>query len=1514
MKFRQYKNLAFLLIGLQINAVSAAQLSLTDVPLYLGISVQPNVMLMLDNSGSMKQHMFDTGFNETKTSYNNSSTYFGMFDETTTYKYSTSVPVNPDAYDGTSDAAYNVTVDTTKTGAFYQTSCNPAVDTDCWSGNYLNWLTTRRIDATRAVLIGGKLESRTAYNYGTISGTSYNYKIVAQNEPDDRGWAGLIADSFSYTPIPNGTLHQVFSPAHVNTGTVQTTYDPYAKIRVVKNAIYNSSGTQIGEVGTATADEVWETISFADYTNPVVVANPGTFNGGDPGTVAIRNVSGTTDTFEVAFFEWDYRDGGHADEAIGYIVLESGEHTLPGGAKIVAGTHTTNTHFSRVNGPCNVGGAFTTTNVAAFDTVSLPATAFSSDPVVIASVTTVNNDPDPDDIDTIPVSVRVEDIDEDEFDVALQQEEALADLTPLSETISYVAIEPTGGTPIVDATNNWTMSVGTLAGVTHNDSTFTLGGVFTSTPTFIANTITSNGTDPIAVRLKSLATDSVTLDVQEEQSCDSEQSHGTAETVGYIGFEGETSEYNIALLAEDEPKGLLQDISTDVRLGVSFYRFPTAGPHGTWGIYNGVTTDGGTMRFNIPNNPFVSFPATNGGFRNLTGYITSPIEDIVDAVEHYPLVWGTTPLAENLWEVIQYFEQDDPHFIETGVDDGFEKATTSTPTLDPYYYSNAGQKLWCAKSSVILFTDGEPFRDNSSPSTILDYDGDGNSEDGQEHGDDLDDVAYWGFCDTSSGGGSCVGETNGTRDLRSDIYGGTDDPGQYLRVHAVRFAGSSLNQIMIDTANNAGGDAYFAADGAALETALTSAFQAASLDSSAAAAAVNSGSVSSNTRVYQGRFNSGDWSGELISYPLVTDPTTGVVSLGSELWDASENMPAADSRIIFTTGASGAQPFRWGTTPDTLISSSLGSENVLNFIRGDQANEIDNGGSFRNRSTALGDLVNSAPVLMQPPNSFYPDDWGATGVNEPEDGATNAYSKYVSDNSSRAELIFVGANDGMFHAFDTNGVEQFAYVPKTVYKNLASLSNSSYNHKYFVDGSPTVIDAFFGGSWKTVAVSGLGAGGQGVFAIDVTNPNSFNTETNAAGKLLWEFTDEAITSGSSTIGDADLGYTFSKPNIVRLANGKWAAVFGNGYNNTEDNEGDGTTNDSTTGNAVLYVVDIQTGAIIKKFDTEIGSADDPTGANRPNGLASPTIVDVNDDFIGDLIYVGDLFGNVWKIDITGSTVSGWDFAYTDGLGDPQPLYTACASANTTCPSTDVQPITTRVRFTEHPTETGYLIYFGTGKYIESTDNSVASEPNQSFYGIWDKDLSTLTTFDRDDLLQQEIENEVSQSGAEVRQTTDHSIDWATHNGWFIDLINTGEAIPNNDGERQVTTATLRNGQVLFTTLIPSDDPCGNGGDSWKMALELYSGSRLEFTPFDLNGDFKFDNNDYITTGSGSSITYTPTSGVKSTNGIYSSGTYVSNGTYDVSLHNNTATGNTEAGAANAGPNTFGRQSWRQLDF
>jgi len=1497
MKF--FKFTASLAISIAVGNATAATLNLTDVPLYLGASVKPNVMLMLDNSGSMKISMFGGGLGSLHTNFDPNASYFGMFDESKTYRYNSTIPVNPNGYNGSAAAPYNIIVDTTKTGAFYESVCNPSVDLDCWSGLYLNWLTTRRIDATREVLVGGKLESRTAYNYGTIGGTTYNYKVVAQNEYDDRDWRAQVSNSSLYSPIPDNQLHYVRSPAHQNSGNQLPAYDPYAKITLGAFAIRNSLGTQIGEAGSVSnvrekdqngANNGWVSVSFTQsYTNPVVVARPPTFVGSAPGVVRIRNVTATG--FEITFQEWEYiDDNSHSGETISYVVVESGTHTLPGSNQMVAGAVSTNAAITQAN--CSAG------KVNNFATVNFASSFSGASPVVIASSNTIN--------DVIASTVRVSNITTTNFRVSQQREEQQANVTPLSETIAYIAIQP--GT-ITDVATNMTLEVGRVSNIDNTVDTITFANVLSDVPVFVANMVTTAGTDPANLRLNSLTNTTATLHVDEEASCDSETNHGN-EDVGYFALWG-SSGFNIALVKPDKPTGLLHDIAGDVRLGVSFYRFPPNKSDGS-GIYNGVTTDGGTLQFKIPNNPFVKVPSASGGggYRDLTGYITTPIDEVVDAVEHYPLVWGTTPLAENLWEVIQYFEQDDPHFTVSGIDDGFVKATQSSTAdkkRDPYYYEEADAKLWCAKSSVILFTDGEPFRDNSSPSTILDYDGDGNAQDGQEHGDDLDDVAYWGFCDTSSGGGSCVGEPIGTRDLRSDIDGGSDDPGQFLRVHAVRFAGSSLNQIMIDTAANAGGNAYYAADGEQLETALTEAFQAAALESSAASVALNSGSIGSGSRIYQGRFDSGDWSGQLLAFPILEDATTGEVSVGSELWDAADLMPSASSRKIFTFDGTNAVPFQMADI-SAAMKAQLGptvteQTDVLNYLRGDQSKELDQpGGKYRTRETVLGDLINSPPILLAPPSARYPDNWG-TGAAE----NAKPYSDFVAANSSRSELILVGANDGMLHAFNTSGVEQFAYIPNAVFSKLPELTMNSYSHKYFVDGPVNILDAFFNNVWNTVLVSGLGAGGQGLFALDLTTPSSYSSESSAVNEFLWEFTDS---------DDQDLGYTFSLPSIVRLYSGvsstsnKWAAVFGNGYNNTEDNAGDGPTADSTTGNAVIYIVDIEDGSIIKKFDTGVGTADDPTGANRPNGMSSPAVVDSNNDTIADYIYAGDLFGNLWKIDISDSDIANWDFAYKSG-SSPQPIFSACAVNSCTAPTTNAQAITTQPQVKEHPVLSGFLVYFGTGKYIETTDNSGTGQTTQTYYGIWDKAETTLTTFDRSDLLEQEIIAEDTVGGFDFRITSANSIDWNIHNGWYLDLIKSGSS--NNYGERQVTNSIIRNGRIIFTTLIPDDDPCGNGGTGWLMELDQFSGSRLSQTPFDTNSDGEFTASDFVTITEGGVEKQVAVSGVKSQVGIITTPSIAEkDGTeYKFTSGSSGAIGVT---SENPGIGVGGRQSWRQLDF
>ncbi|MGH8717439.1 MAG: pilus assembly protein, partial [Burkholderiales bacterium] len=418
--------------------------------------------------------------------------------------------------------------------------------------------------------------------------------------------------------------------------------------------------------------------------------------------------------------------------------------------------------------------------------------------------------------------------------------------------------------------------------------------------------------------------------------------------------------------------------------------------------------------------------------------------------------------------------------------------------------------------------------------------------------------------------------------------------------------------------------------------------------SSASSVAANSTALNTGSHIYQARYTSGDWSGQLLSYSI---STSGVINPIAE-WDTGQliNSQTPGSRVILTfddaplIGQPDGIPFQWlslnlgqQSALNTNASGTLDLAGLarLNWIRGDSTNESPSGLAFRKRATSkLGDIINSNPTYVGPPNAGYPD---------------ASYATFRSANSSRTPIIYVGANDGMLHVIDASctpsalactptansGREVMAYIPRPVYKNLSKLTSPNYNglpsaHRYFVDSTPTFADVQIGGTWKTILVGGLGAGGQGIYALDVTDPSSFS-EGNASSIALWEFTDQH---------DKDLGYTFSQPQVAKMANGKWAVIFGNGYNNSES---DGASTTSTTGRAVLYILFIEqgtdgawtVGTDFVKLDTMVGS----TGT--PNGLATPFVADVNGNGIADYVYVGDLQGNMWKFDVTNSNPASW---------------------------------------------------------------------------------------------------------------------------------------------------------------------------------------------------------------------------------------------------------------------------------
>jgi type IV pilus assembly protein PilY1 len=393
---------------------------------------------------------------------------------------------------------------------------------------------------------------------------------------------------------------------------------------------------------------------------------------------------------------------------------------------------------------------------------------------------------------------------------------------------------------------------------------------------------------------------------------------------------------------------------------------------------------------------------------------------------------------------------------------------------------------------------------------------------------------------------------------------------------------------------------------------------------------------------------------------------------------------------------------------------------------------------------------------------------------------------------SRTPVIYVGGNDGFLHAFRaSDGRELLAYAPATVYANLPKLTGQGYAHRYYVDGSPNVADAKIGAgnTWRTMLVSALGAGGQGVFALDVTDPSTFS-EANAASIVKWEF---------NSTNDADLGYTFGRPAIVKLANGSWGAIFGNGYNN------------AGSGQSGIFIVDLSNGTVISKLMTGVGSA------ATPNGIGSVVAIDSDGDDAADTVYAGDLRGRLWKFDISDPNPANWNVAYGG-----TPLFHARIGAVN-------QPITTAPEITVNPMG-GYMLYFATGQYVDVNDPSTTAQ--QSLYGVWDKGDSNL---DRSALVQQSVTGVVALGGNNYRTVTNNAIDWSSEHGWYMDLP--------TSGERVAVDPILRDGRIVFTTLIPDSSPCTAGGTGWLMELDFKTGGQLPSAPFDTNNDGNVDSSD-----------------------------------------------------------------------
>ncbi|MCU0841349.1 MAG: PilC/PilY family type IV pilus protein [Thiobacillaceae bacterium] len=661
--------------------------------------------------------------------------------------------------------------------------------------------------------------------------------------------------------------------------------------------------------------------------------------------------------------------------------------------------------------------------------------------------------------------------------------------------------------------------------------------------------------------------------------------------------------------------------------------------------------------------------------------------------------------------------------------------------------------------------------------------------------------------------------------------------------------------------------------------------------SSAAALAANSTRLDTGTAIFQATFYTGDWHGELTATEVKADGT-----LGNLLWTAS--IPEHGSRNLFTWNGADGSAFTWDglsaaqkiaidddiddATPnaqDGQVDNAAEAQAVLAYLRGDRSQEqrVVGGatlGKYRTRGALLGDIVNSDPVYVSAT------DYGYSRLPEGADTAAKPYKTFLNANKARTKMLYVGANDGMLHAFraDTgqadSGQERFAYVPDAVIPELARLSNPGYAHRYYVDGAPYAGDAYLdlngaGKAWKTILLGTTGAGGRAVFALDVTDPDNFD-----ADKVMWEF---------SAADDADLGYSIGLPVIARLNNGKWAAVFGNGYN-------------SAQGHGVLFVVDLETGGVIKKFDVNQGQG------NLDNGLAAPALYDANGDGVTDYVYAGDNEGNIWKFRLTDelgpndpnynpADTAKWAVAYNQ-----QPLFVA-RNAND-----QSQSISAPLELGGPPPGlSGVMVYFGTGRFVATGDK--VDKTVQTLYGVLDSG-SAIAETNRSTLQQQSIVYEGTLGSRRVRATGNNAVDYSSKRGWFMDLL-----YGNAAGERVVSIPLLRHGRVVFTTMIPSDDPCKAGGDSWIMEFVATTGGANEAV-FDVDGVAGWD---YIEYQVGDTTVRVPVSGVQTDVGIIK-GIAVVTGAVgeEYKLGSGSEEAKVEAIKEKAGTGATGRVSWREI--
>ncbi len=647
--------------------------------------------------------------------------------------------------------------------------------------------------------------------------------------------------------------------------------------------------------------------------------------------------------------------------------------------------------------------------------------------------------------------------------------------------------------------------------------------------------------------------------------------------------------------------------------------------------------------------------------------------------------------------------------------------------------------------------------------------------------------------------------------------------------------------------------------------------------SSAARPAISSGIIvgdTINSVSYQTSYASDEaWSGDLkrFSKKYIEQDDGTFQLVHSQDWSAQAKLPSAASRNIKIANPNGASAsklmdFKAGNAGNPATDGTLANllnrnpeakndptddrwRDRLDYLRGDQSEEGGGETDFRERISVLGDMYGSSPVVVAGPRYLegfanrLEGHLNEDGTVVDGDASYSAFIQKINTSNDSGEeptqrttRVYVGSNDGMLHGFDAEtGVEEFAFIPTEVFPKLHKLTGKNYSHEFYVDGSPTVADIYDGdkSKWRTILVGTLRAGGKSLFALDVTKPGS--------EELLWEFDASDVDENG-----VKPGFSFSKPTIARLHDGKWAVVTGNGYENG-----------ATDGKAALYIIDAATGDLTKSLEV--------AGNQGTNGLSSPVLADYNADGIADYAYAGDLQGNLWRFDLLPTNNSDDD---GDGYADDQAPLASATLGTVTSEDFKVgyggkpmfqaragggendaaQPITAAPTLVRHPSRIGNLVVFGTGKFFETEDKEGVKTHAQSVYGIWDTktraEPTSALTIKRDQLVIQEITSEVTgtytQGGTNpARIITNNPVEWTSAKdgvvsvkqyGWYLDLTVDGDDF---EGEMVIEKISTLGQTLFFQSLVPNDDPCADGASNWTYALNPFTGGKTLFHAFDL---------------------------------------------------------------------------------